>query len=132
MEDIIKNGKEIEINVYRVGKYGKNDNAAFLNYYDEVILGLKTVRNKERYLEKCKNDINKLSISCYYDKEDIEYYFGITLKDAYPERIFLYGITDKRHGISQKTKERKIEQTDSHVDWWLFKNSTPWESFNEV
>lgn len=129
---ILKNGKEEEISVYRVGKYGKDKTISFLNYYEEVILGLKTVMKKESYLEKCKNNIDKLSVSCYYDIEDIRYYFEVTLKDAYPERILLFGVTDSQYGLAQKTSERKKDVKDSHVDWWIFKEATPWLAFNEV
>lgn len=129
---ILLNGKSSCIHVYRVGKYGKDKQTAFLNYYDEVIKGLKTVRNPERYLEKCKNNIDMLSISCYHSIEDIKYYFEITLKDEYPERILLEGISDCKYGLTQKTSERKKKILNSHIDWWLYKNATPWVIFNIV
>ena len=129
---ILSNGKPNRIHVYRVGKYGKNKQTAFLNYYDEVIKGLKTVRNPEKYLEKCKNNIDMLSISCYYNIEDIRYYFEITLKDDYPERILLEGFSDSKYGLTQKTSERKEKVNDSHTDWWLYKGATPWVIFDIV
>lgn len=129
---ILLNGKPQNRHVYRVAKYGRDTTTAFLNYYDEVVLGLKTVRNKQKYLEKCKEEIDRLSISCYYDIKDIIYYYEITLKDSYPERILLESETNYKYGLSQVTSERKKESTDSHVDWWLFKDATPWLIFNEV
>ena len=48
---ILLNGKPQNRHVYRVAKYGRDTTTAFLNYYDEVVLGLKTVRNKQKYLE---------------------------------------------------------------------------------
>lgn len=129
---ILLNGQENNLHVYRVGKYGKDKEIAFLNYYDEVLLGLKTVRERGKYLEKCKNDIDRLSISCYYEKNDIVYYLNITLKDQFPERILLEGYTDLKCGLSQKTDERKKNVENSHVDWWLYKDATPWDAFQEV
>lgn len=129
---ILLNGQENNLHVYRVGKYGRDKKIAFLNYHDEVIRGLKTVKGQEKYLEKCKNDIDRLSISCYHKKEDLAYYFEITLKDQYPERIILEGNTDFKYGLSQKTVERKKDVKDSHVDWWLYKDATPWDAFREV
>ena len=131
VEEILKHGKENNIVVYRVGKYGKDKTISFLNYYDEVVMGLKTVMRKEKYLEKCKTNIDNLSVSCYYDIDDIQYYYDVTLKDDYPERILLHGVTDSNYGLSQKTSERK-RVNDSHVDWWLYKDSTPWLAFKEV
>lgn len=132
IKQILLYGKQDTLHVYRVGKYGKDKATAFLNYYDEVVKGLKTVRNPEKYLEKCKNNIDMLSISCYYNIEDIRYYFQITLKDDYPERILLEGFSDSKYGLTQKTSERKETVTNSHTDWWLYKDATPWEIFNIV
>lgn len=129
---IIEHGKKSNFVVYRVGKYGKDMSISFLNYYDEIVLGLKTVMRKEQYLRQCEKDIDRLSVSCYQNKEDITYYFEITLKEDYPDRILLKGITNSNCGLSQLTSERKKDRQDSHVDWWLFKNATPWLSFKEV
>lgn len=129
---ILSQGKRNNLHIYRVGKYGKDKTIAFLNYYEEVIRGLKTVRNPVKYLEKCKNNIDQLSVSCYYDRKDLTYYFEVTLKDSYPERILLEGVTNPQYGLIQKTAERKKETRDSHVDWWLFKDATPWMDFKEV
>jgi len=132
ISQILIYGKQANMHVYRVGKYGKDKTTAFLNYYDEVICGLKTVRKPEKYLEKCKNNIDKLSVSCYLEMKDISYYFEITLKDDYPERVLLEGTTNHKCGLAQKTSEREKERRDSHVDWWIFKDATPWIYFNEV
>lgn len=130
-EQIAEAGKEENIAVFRVGKYGKNDRTAFLNYYDEVVEGLKVVRNRDKYLERCKNDIDRLSISCYEKLEDIIDYFKVTLKESYPERILLKGETAISCGLSKRTRERKASCEDSHVDWWLYEGATPYEWFHQ-
>ena len=131
--EIRKWGTNADILVYRVGKYGKNDSTAFLNYYEEAVKGLKPIRrNKEQYLEKCRKNIDSLSVSCYEKKEDIEDYYKITLKDTYPARILLHGRPASDCGLSCRTKERKENYTNSHVDWWLFQDSQPWKHFEEV
>lgn len=127
---IFKNGKEENIEVYRVCKYGKDTTIGFLNYYEEVVQGLKTVRNRQTTLEKYSKNIDSLSVSCYYLLDDIIYYYNITLKDSHPERILLKGITSSTCGLSQRTSERKVKN-DSHVDWWLYKDVKPWEFFKE-
>lgn len=134
IREILNNGQENLIDVYRVGKYGKDKTIAFLNYYEEVLLGYKIIRPKKREstLERYTKDIDSLSVSCYYLYEDIEYYYNITLKESHPERILLKGKTDARYGLSQRSSERKPHVKDSHTDWWLFKDSTPWTVFKEV
>lgn len=124
-------GKAENIPVFRVAKYGKKDRSAFLNYYDEVLEGLKVVRKREKYLEKCREDIDRLSVSCYEKKEDIEEYYQITLKESYPERILLKGTTAMSCGLSSRTRERKETCTDSHVDWWLYEDVAPYEWFRQ-
>ena len=124
-------GREKAIHVYRVDKYG-NTKKAFLNYYEEAIKGLKPVRDLKRSLEKYSKNIDSLSVSCYYDKKDIDYYFSVTLKKSCPKRVLLEGYTMPVHGLSLVTGERKSSCLDSHTDWWLFKGSRPWEEFKEV
>lgn len=130
IDKIFKNGKEENIEVYRVCKYGRDITIGFLNYYEEVIQGLKMVRNRQATLEKYSKNIDSLSVSCYYLLDDIIYYYSVTLKDSYPERILLKGITSNVCGLSQRTSERK-EKNDSHVDWWLYKDVKPWTFFKE-
>lgn len=128
-EQIAACGKEESIPVYRVGKYGKNDETAFLNYYEEVQRGLKVVRNKEQAMKRYREDFNSLSVSCYEEKSDIEEYYKVTLKESHPERILLFGGTESRDGLSSRTKERKTNYTNSHVDWWLYNDAEPWKYF---
>lgn len=128
-EQIVAWGKEESVPVYRVGKYGNNDETAFLNYYEEVQRGLKVVRNKEQTMKRYREDFNSLSVSCYEEKSDIEEYYKVTLKESHPERILLFGRTESQAGLSSRTKERKTNYTNSHVDWWLYDDAEPWEYF---
>ncbi len=132
-QKILENGAENNFIVYRVNKYGKDNTIAFLNYYEETIRGLKIIRANRRAktLEKYSNDINYLSVSCYRDIEDIIYYYNVTLKKDYPQRILLKGHLSGTHGLSQLTSERIAEKKNSHVDWWLYKNAAPWVDFEE-
>lgn len=133
IENIKLCGKQDEIQVYRVSKHG-DIKLAFLNNYEEIVLGLITVREaeKEKRLKRCQKNIDYLSVSCYYLYRDIEYYYNITLKDDYPERTLLKGSTSSRCGLSQLTDVRKCRTKNSHVDWWLYSNTTPWTVFSEV
>ena len=129
LDGIAEWGKSEAIPVYRVGKYGKNDDTAFLNYYEEVERGLKVVRNREACMDSYTKSIDSLSVSCYENKEDIEEYYKVTLKDIYPQRILLFGETIPQDGPSIRTKERKEKCKDSHVDWWLYRDAEPWKVF---
>lgn len=132
ISEINKWGRDEAHLVYRIGKYGNNDETAFLNYYDEVVMGLKPCRNKEATLAKYKKSIDSLSISCYYDVNDIvEYYFSVTLKRNYPNKIVLKGKTIGEYGVSSITRKRKNSCDTSHIDWCLYEKSTPWEVFKE-
>lgn len=126
-------GNEDEIKVYRVSKHG-DIKLAFLNSYEEIVEGLIKVResDKEKRLKKCQVNIDSLSVSCYYQYKDIEYYYDVTLKDDYPERKLLEGKTVCSCGLSQITDIRKNRVKDSHVDWWLYCGATPWMAFSEV
>ena len=42
---ILSEGKRDNLHIFRVGKYGRDKTTAFLNYYEEILSGLKTVRN---------------------------------------------------------------------------------------
>ena len=132
LQKILLYGRAEEINVYRVGKYGHNDNKAFLNYYDEVLLGLKPIRKKEAALKKYRHSIGNLSISCYEDFDDIKDYYMLTLKDDYPKRILLRGKTSGECGLSCRTRSRDENCSNSHVDWWLYQDASPWQFFHEV
>lgn len=127
-------GCENNFSVYRVAKYGNNDKTAFYNYYEEVIHGLKTVRNKEKALEKYLNSIDYLSVSCNLEYQNIKYYFDITLKDSHPRRILLCGITSSSEGLSRITEQWKknYQGTSGHIDWWLYKDAEPNKFFKEV
>lgn len=41
------------------------------------------------------------------------------------------GYTEPRHGVVQRTKERKKVKS-SHVDWWLYKDARPYEEFEII
>lgn len=41
------------------------------------------------------------------------------------------GRTEPRHGVVQRTKERK-KKSGSHVDWWLYKDARPYEEFKVI
>ena len=35
------------------------------------------------------------------------------------------------YGLAQRTRER-IKKRDSHVDWWLYKDATPYKAFELI
>lgn len=127
--EIMLNGGKQSTNVYRVAKYGNNDDTAFLNYYEEISRGLKEPPKTDKRMQQLKDNIDQLSISCYEKYEDIEHYFNITLAPTHPERILLNGCTCPKFGLSQLTSIRKPNKNNSHIDWWLFEGAEPWKIF---
>lgn len=41
------------------------------------------------------------------------------------------GMTNPKHGVVQRTRERK-KKSGSHVDWWLYENATPYDEFEII
>ena len=114
--------------VYRVGKYGENNREAFIGTYGEVLCGTLPKRNREKWLENNKRNIDSLSTSFFETFEDIKHLCDVTLKEL-PEKVILKGVLQPEDGPSQLTRERKPCKTDSHVDGWLYKNASPEKHF---
>ncbi len=133
INEIIENGgQEHSYHVYRVDKYGNMDKTAFYNYYDEVVSGLKTVRNKEKKLKNYQKSIGALSVSCQQSYDQIIYYYSVTLRNKHPHKRVLEGDINPEDGLSRITAEWEKSATKGHIDWWLYKNADPSAYFKEV
>ena len=107
-------------NVYRVAKWGKIEERAFLSTYGEVLEGY-IPEDEER---RPKNDIGTYSISVYTERKSCDKFINMLkgkLRKKYPCPIVIRGKTS--NGFVQRTIERKPNYPNpTHVDWWLFKD----------
>lgn len=113
---------EYEINVYRVCRLGIIDKKAFLSNYELYL-------QEEYELRDIKDlaDVGIYSTSCYEKKGEINNFLKCIRK--YHDRpIVAKGTTKSICGITQRTRERTGKK-NSHVDWWLYKNSNPEKFF---
>lgn len=107
--------------VYRVAKWGKIEEKAFLSTYGEIEEGY-IPDNDERYP---KEKIGTYSTSVYTEKSCCDKYINllkrsVRLRTIYPFPVVLKGKTS--NGLVQKTVERIVNYTEpAHVDWWIFK-----------
>lgn len=127
-EDILpKNLKPLHVHVFRICKYGSINKQAFLSTFEEVKLGLRPPGFR---WEKQLNDPGTYSTSCNTDLQEI---LGVLdhLQGYHPQAILCQGDATSDLGPLQLTSER-IKRPTNHVDWWLYKDSDPSQSFAEV
>lgn len=126
-KDILpKEAREENKEVYRIIKYGTINRESFISTYEEMQEGL-IPRRKRMNL----NDPGVYSTSCNLQYEEAEYVLKLMMKHC-PRAFIAKGITEKSCGPCQLTAERENEHDDTHVDWWIYKDSTPQVYFKEV
>lgn len=113
------------LEVYRIAKYGIINRDAFISTYEEIQRKLIPPRKK---LDK--NDPSTYSTSCQMELADAEYLLTIFMRHK-PDAIITKGATEPSCGVSQITSER-TRQNNSHVDWWIYKDASPYKYFSEV
>lgn len=111
--------------VYRIIKYGTINREAFISTYEEVLRGLRP-RGKN-FDEK---DPSTYSTSCNLEITDAQYLLSVFMRH-YPHPFIAEGETTIECGPCQLTSERKPDE-HSHVDWWIYENSSPHVAFKEV
>lgn len=124
-EILPEGAKEENKSVYRVIKYGTINRESFISTYEEIQRGL-IPRKKRMNL----NDPGIYSTSCNIDYSDAEYALSLFMRH-HPRAFISKGETEKTCGPCQLTSERE-KRTDSHVDWWVFDESSPQIYFKEV
>lgn len=120
--DLPKEAKEQSIEVYRACSTRKIDRESFLNSYEQNGFNIEQGGDP--------NDPSQYSLSTYFRLKDIKRFVIINSRFQ-PPCTLAKGFTDPNCGVSCKTSEYKPRK-DSHVDWWLYEDSTPWMSFMEV
>lgn len=75
-------------------------------------------------------DPGQYSLSSFEKPKDVKRYAGVMSDMKVPYQIAV-GETNPRHGVVQRTRERTKKKT-SHVDWWLYRDATPYEEFSLI
>lgn len=117
--------KEQEITVYRACRTGKIEKDSFLNTYEE---------NGNQILNHPgleENDPQHFSMSTYAKVKELKRFCSTNQKKYQPPYLLAKGITKGICGVSCFTNEWK-KKKGSHVDWWLYEDTAPWEYFEEV
>ena len=110
------------IKVYRACRSGKCDRDSFLPSYEEHGFTLSPL---------CEvTDPGQYSLSTYEKPTDIKRFANLISDMQVPFQI-AFGVTDPKHGVVQRTRERR-KTKGSHVDWWLYKEATPYDEFELI
>ncbi|EOT23508.1 hypothetical protein C805_03172 [Eubacterium sp. 14-2] len=113
-------GEEHFQQVYRVAKWGKLEEKAFVSTYEEILQGW----IPDRY---SKEEVGTYSTSVYTSRKNCDKFINclkrsVRLRKEYPHPVLLTGNTS--HGLVQRTAERVSDNSDStHIDWWIFEGA---------
>ena len=124
-EILPKAAKEENKSVYRVIKYGTINRDSFISTYEEIQRGLIPPKRKMN-----SNDPGLYSTSCNIEYTEAEYALNLFMRH-HPKAFIAKGQTERTCGLCQLTSERE-RRNDTHVDWWIYKDSEPQEYFDEV
>lgn len=114
--------REERIKVYRACSSGKCDKDSFLPSFEENGYVINPFVDS--------SDPGQYSLSTFEKPKDVKRFAGVMSDMKIPYQIAI-GETDPRHGLVQRTKERTKKRT-SHVDWWLYKDASPYEEFEMI
>ncbi len=114
--------REERIKVYRACRSGKCDSASFLPSFEEHGFVLNPLADP--------TDPGQYSLSTYEKPTHVKRFSGVMSDMGVPYRIAV-GITNPKHGLVQRTRERK-KKSGSHVDWWLYRDATPYDEFELI
>lgn len=114
--------REQDICVYRACRSGKCDKDSFLPSFEEAGYVLNPTADP--------TDPSQYSLSTYEKPTHIKR-FASMMSDMKVPYTIAKGVTMPEYGLSQRTSERK-PKSKSHVDWWLYKNATPYEAFEMI
>ncbi len=120
--ELPEGAREEAIEVYRACKSGKCDAASFIPTYEEKGFEIRDGDDEK--------DPGLYSLSTFEKPQHVKRFAKVDVDTQIPCRIAV-GITEPKWGLVQRTSERK-KKAKSHVDWWLYENATPHESFELI
>ncbi len=120
--DLPEGAREESIQVYRACKSGKCDAVSFIPTFEE----------KGCIIDETDDitDPGLYSLSTYEKPNHIKRLASMNSDMQIPYKIAI-GRTEPVYGLVQPTKERKAK-AGSHVDWWLYRDATPYEVFELI
>lgn len=124
-EILPKQAKEENKSVYRVIKFGEIDENSFISTYEEI---QRKLIPPKKHLDL--NNPGIYSTSCNMEYSEARNMLDIFMRH-YPKPFIAKGETEKTCGPSQLTSEREARK-DTHVDWWIYKNTNPEDYFKKV
>ena len=114
--------REENIKVYRACRSGKCDRDSFLPSFEENGFALNPLADP--------TDPGQYSLSTFEKPTHVKRFAGAISDMKVPYQIAI-GMTNPKHGVEQRTRERK-KTSGSHVDWWLYENATPYDEFEII
>lgn len=120
--DLPEGAHEESIKVYRACRSGKCDRDSFIPTFEQN--GCKLKQGQE------KDDPSVYSLSTFEKPNHIKMWASLNSDMHVPFKIAI-GYTDPRHGVVQRTRERK-SKSKSHVDWWLYRDAEPYMEFELI
>ena len=124
VDKLPKGAKEEEIEVFRACKYGFC-NKSFLTTYEEW----KNCEFKPKSYNE--EDISTYSMSCYEDINDLNKMLRVfKIHSKYKNLVLSKGKTNINCGIILRAKD--INESGSHVDFWLYENAKPIKYFEVI
>jgi len=115
--------KEMEIEVFRACKSWVCDRESFTPTFEEQ--GYKYLGSQN------PSDPGIYSLSTCERAVDIKRFVKTNSEYERPYKIAI-GKTDGKYGVAQRTRERKDGYRGSHVDYWLYRDAKPYESFRMI
>ncbi|MEG1878039.1 MAG: hypothetical protein RR211_00245 [Pseudoflavonifractor sp.] len=122
--ELPKEASQQSITVYRACKTGKVEQNSFIPSYEEDGCMISDEHRK---------DPSYYSLSTYEKPRDVRRFVVIDSKYQ-PPYALSKGVTDPSCGPSAETRKWKngCNKKSSHVDWWLYRDATPWTYFKET
>ena len=112
--DLPEGAREEEIKVYRACRTGACDKLSFLPTFEQQ--GYQHLEGDD------PNEPGTYSLSTYEKPKDVKRFAKMNSEFEVPFKIAV-GYTHPKHGLVQRTRERKPKKKDSHVDWWLYEDA---------
>lgn len=116
--------------VYRVIKKGYIDRDGFIGTFEEIKRGMIPPGSKLKNL----NDPSLYSTSCNEQISESKYVLKL-LSGHHPAAIIARGKIMPSCGPWQLTFDRTgklVKNMETHIDWWIYDESSPQEYFQEV
>lgn len=127
-EILPRDAKCVKRHVYRIIKSGMINKSAFMSTFEEIKEGLIPPPKRLNL-----SNPSTYSTSCSLTYDDLTYWLDVFMRKGNPKAFIAEGETDEICGPNQITSDRDSSNSNkNHVDWWIYADSNPQDSFQEV